>query len=148
MMSLICIYMIFTHKTVELDLCHTSHLFWHILFLFFSMRINAIPFVRKNSNCYQLQVMKILAWDTKNHLVYYLGTMDKRPGQQHLYIVKDPLNHDTQKYVRFNENYAQTCLLFEYIYNNRCLLLLLLLRFSFFLSFYFLLSFTEWSHSV
>lgn len=24
--------------------------------------------------------------------------MDGRPGQQHLYIVKDPLNHDTRKY--------------------------------------------------
>lgn len=32
-----------------------------------------------------------------NHLVYYLGTMDKRPGQQHLYVVKDPLNQDTRK---------------------------------------------------
>lgn len=44
-----------------------------------------------------LQVLKILAWDTKNHLVYYLGTLDKKPGQQHLYIVKDPLNKDNAK---------------------------------------------------
>lgn len=46
-----------------------------------------------------LQVLRILAWDTKNHLVYYIGTLDKKPGQQHLYIVKDPLNKDNGRYV-------------------------------------------------
>lgn len=45
----------------------------------------------KKCKYYQLQVLKILAWDTVNHLVYYLGTQDKKPGQVHLYIVKDPL---------------------------------------------------------
>ncbi|XP_031617317.1 inactive dipeptidyl peptidase 10 isoform X1 [Contarinia nasturtii] len=43
------------------------------------------------------QVLKILAWDTKNHLVYYLGTQDRKPGQQHMYVVKDPLNKDIGK---------------------------------------------------
>lgn len=57
----------------------------------------------KNSNCYQLQVLKILAWDTKNHLVYYLGTQDRKPGQQHMYVVKDPLNKDNGKWVEIVE---------------------------------------------
>lgn len=59
----------------------------------------AFHLFRKNSNCYQLQVLKILAWDTKNHLVYYLGTQDRKPGQQHMYVVKDPLNKDNGKWV-------------------------------------------------
>lgn len=45
------------------------------------------------------QVLKILAWDTKNHLVYYMGTQDKKPGQQHVYTVKDPLYDDAKKWV-------------------------------------------------
>jgi hypothetical protein len=44
-----------------------------------------------------IQVVRILAWDTVNHLVYYLGTTDKKPGQQHLYIVKDPVNEDPRR---------------------------------------------------
>lgn len=43
------------------------------------------------------QVVRILAWDTLNHLVYYLGTHHKRPGQQHLYIVKDPVSEDPRR---------------------------------------------------
>lgn len=43
------------------------------------------------------QVLRILAWDTLNHLVYYLGTQDKKPGQQHLYVVKDPVNEDPRR---------------------------------------------------
>lgn len=34
----------------------------------------------------------------ESHVVYYLGTSDAAPGQQHFYSVKDPLNHDTRKY--------------------------------------------------
>ncbi|XP_055534810.1 inactive dipeptidyl peptidase 10 isoform X1 [Wyeomyia smithii] len=40
------------------------------------------------------EVIRILAWDTSNHLVYYLATHRKRPGQQHLYVVKDPVNDE------------------------------------------------------
>ncbi|XP_075212470.1 inactive dipeptidyl peptidase 10 isoform X3 [Lycorma delicatula] len=36
------------------------------------------------------EVIKILGWDSVNHLVYYLGTHEAKPGQQHLYVVKDP----------------------------------------------------------
>lgn len=43
------------------------------------------------------QVLRILAWDTLNHLVYYLGTHEKKPGQQHLYVVKDPINEDPRR---------------------------------------------------
>ncbi|KAL7031758.1 hypothetical protein ACKWTF_007126 [Chironomus riparius] len=46
------------------------------------------------TNGIQHQVVRILAWDTFNHLVYYLGTQDKKPGQQHLYTVRDPVNED------------------------------------------------------
>lgn len=48
-------------------------------------------------NFLAIQVLRILAWDTLNHLVYYLGTQDKKPGQQHLYIVKDPVNEDPRR---------------------------------------------------
>lgn len=52
--------------------------------------------IKLNDPCV-LQVLKILAWDTKAHLVYYLGTMDKKPGQQHLYVVKDPVNDQVRR---------------------------------------------------
>lgn len=35
------------------------------------------------------EVLRILAWDTRHHLVYYLATHPTRPGQQHLYRVRD-----------------------------------------------------------
>lgn len=35
------------------------------------------------------EVIKILEWDAANHLVYYLGTHETKPGQRHLYVVKD-----------------------------------------------------------
>ncbi|XP_049787849.1 inactive dipeptidyl peptidase 10 isoform X1 [Schistocerca cancellata] len=43
------------------------------------------------------EVMRILAWDNDNHLVYYLGTHDSRPGQQHLYVVPDPSTDDPRR---------------------------------------------------
>ncbi|XP_054285172.1 inactive dipeptidyl peptidase 10 isoform X2 [Macrosteles quadrilineatus] len=36
------------------------------------------------------EVTEILAWDSINHLVYYLGTHERSPGQRHLYVVQDP----------------------------------------------------------
>lgn len=65
-----------------------------------SMRLLSLrTFRRCHKDCkyYQLQVLKILAWDTVNHMVYYLGTQDKKPGQVHLYMVKDPLNAVVQR---------------------------------------------------
>uniref|UniRef100_A0A8D8RBP9 Inactive dipeptidyl peptidase 10 n=1 Tax=Cacopsylla melanoneura TaxID=428564 RepID=A0A8D8RBP9_9HEMI len=43
-------------------------------------------------------VIKILAWDTVNHLVYYMGTHESWPGQQHLYVIKDPTADDTLRH--------------------------------------------------
>ncbi|KRF98966.1 uncharacterized protein Dwil_GK27663, partial [Drosophila willistoni] len=43
------------------------------------------------------EVLKILCWDTVNHIVYYLATQEKKPGQRHLYTVKDPIHDDTRK---------------------------------------------------
>lgn len=43
-------------------------------------------------------VLKILAWDTVNHLVYYLGTHESGPGQQHMYVIKDPSADDTLRH--------------------------------------------------
>ncbi|KAJ2944629.1 hypothetical protein O0L34_g3981 [Tuta absoluta] len=37
----------------------------------------------------KVEVAEILAWDQENHLVYYLGSGD-RPGQRHVYVVRDP----------------------------------------------------------
>ncbi|XP_037913635.1 inactive dipeptidyl peptidase 10 isoform X2 [Hermetia illucens] len=61
------------------------------------------------------EVLRILAWDTVNHLVYYLGTQDKRPGQRHLYVVKDPVNDD----VRSSEPQCITCDLGEVLWSSR-----------------------------
>lgn len=61
------------------------------------MHITKLNTKKRNDLNFYFQVVKILAWDTKNHLVYYMGTQDKKPGQQHLYTVKDPLNDDAKK---------------------------------------------------
>ncbi|XP_030383907.1 inactive dipeptidyl peptidase 10 [Scaptodrosophila lebanonensis] len=61
------------------------------------------------------EVLKILCWDTKNHIVYYLGTQDKRPGQKHLYTVKDPVHDDTRK----TEPQCITCDLGEALWSSR-----------------------------
>ncbi|KOB70112.1 Inactive dipeptidyl peptidase 10 [Operophtera brumata] len=37
----------------------------------------------------RMEVTEVLAWDQENHLVYYLGSAD-RPGQRHVYVVRDP----------------------------------------------------------
>lgn len=43
------------------------------------------------------EVTKILSWDTVNHVVYYLGTHEREPGQQHLYVVRDPSTDDPRR---------------------------------------------------
>ncbi|XP_015515915.1 inactive dipeptidyl peptidase 10 isoform X1 [Neodiprion pinetum] len=43
------------------------------------------------------EVSKILAWDTQAHLVYYLGTRERRPGQRHLYVVQDPTTEEPRR---------------------------------------------------
>lgn len=61
------------------------------------------------------EVVRILAWDTYNHLVYYLGTHGKRPGQQHLYVVKDPVNEELKR----SEPTCVTCDLSEVLWSSR-----------------------------
>lgn len=76
--------------------------------------IKIVIYYLKCFNCY-LQVLKILAWDVVNHEVFYMGTQDKKPGQQHLYIVKDPLNEDARKWVNL------LCFNFhQFIVSNDC----------------------------
>ncbi|SPP81613.1 prolyl endopeptidase FAP isoform X2 [Drosophila guanche] len=67
----------------------------------------------QNWNC--IEVIKILCWDTINHLVYYLATQDKKPGQRHLYTVKDPIHDDTRK----TEPQCITCDLGEALWSSR-----------------------------
>nr|CAD7195978.1 unnamed protein product [Timema douglasi] len=61
------------------------------------------------------EVIKILSWDTTNHLVYYLGTHAKKPGQRHLYVVRDPSTDD----VRRLEPQCITCDLGEVMRSSR-----------------------------
>ncbi|XP_055628528.1 inactive dipeptidyl peptidase 10 isoform X2 [Toxorhynchites rutilus septentrionalis] len=61
------------------------------------------------------EVVRILAWDTYNHLVYYLGTHEKRPGQQHLYVVKDPVYDELKR----SEPSCITCDLSEVLWSSR-----------------------------
>jgi len=61
------------------------------------------------------QVSEILAWDTKAHLVYYLGTRERRPGQRHLYVVRDPTAEDSRRF----EPLCVTCDLGEFLWSSR-----------------------------
>ncbi|KAI4504853.1 hypothetical protein M0802_000403 [Mischocyttarus mexicanus] len=61
------------------------------------------------------EVSEILAWDTKAHLVYYLGTRERRPGQRHLYVVRDPTADDPRRL----EPLCVTCDLGEVLWSSR-----------------------------
>lgn len=61
------------------------------------------------------QVSEILAWDTKAHLVYYLGTRERRPGQRHLYVARDP-NADNPRHF---EPLCVTCDLGKVLWSSR-----------------------------
>ncbi|XP_025072942.1 dipeptidyl aminopeptidase-like protein 6 [Pogonomyrmex barbatus] len=61
------------------------------------------------------EVSEILAWDTKAHLVYYLGTREKRPGQRHLYVVRDPAADDPRHF----EPLCVTCDLGDVLWSSR-----------------------------
>uniref|UniRef100_A0A1B6C3H0 Peptidase S9 prolyl oligopeptidase catalytic domain-containing protein n=1 Tax=Clastoptera arizonana TaxID=38151 RepID=A0A1B6C3H0_9HEMI len=52
------------------------------------------------------EVTKILAWDFVNHNVYFLGTSESKPGQRHLYVVRDPATDDP---IRSLEPQCLTC---------------------------------------
>ncbi|KAF5307855.1 hypothetical protein FQR65_LT06587 [Abscondita terminalis] len=38
----------------------------------------------------RLEVTEILDWNSYNHTIYYLGTQENKPGQRHLYVIKNP----------------------------------------------------------
>ncbi|XP_043287837.1 inactive dipeptidyl peptidase 10 isoform X2 [Venturia canescens] len=61
------------------------------------------------------EVSEILAWDTKAHLVYYLGTRERRPGQRHLYVVRDPTADDPRRL----EPLCVTCDLGDVLWSSR-----------------------------
>ncbi|XP_066594146.1 inactive dipeptidyl peptidase 10 isoform X2 [Prorops nasuta] len=61
------------------------------------------------------EVSEILAWDTKAHRVYYLGTRERRPGQRHLYMVRDPTASDPRRL----EPLCVTCDLGEVLWSSR-----------------------------
>ncbi|KAH0946792.1 hypothetical protein HN011_002559 [Eciton burchellii] len=61
------------------------------------------------------EVSEILAWDTKAHLVYYLGTRERRPGQRHLYVVRDLTVEDPRRF----EPSCVTCDLGEFLWSSR-----------------------------
>ncbi|XP_029660600.1 dipeptidyl aminopeptidase-like protein 6 isoform X1 [Formica exsecta] len=61
------------------------------------------------------EVSEILAWDTKKHLVYYLGTRERTPGQRHLYVVRDPTAEDPRHF----EPLCVTCDLGEVLWSSR-----------------------------
>ncbi|XP_011168172.2 inactive dipeptidyl peptidase 10 isoform X2 [Solenopsis invicta] len=61
------------------------------------------------------EVSEILAWDTKAHQVYYLGTKENKPGQKHLYVVRDPAADDPRHF----EPLCVTCDLGDVVWNNR-----------------------------
>ncbi|XP_033209762.1 inactive dipeptidyl peptidase 10 isoform X2 [Belonocnema kinseyi] len=61
------------------------------------------------------EVSSILAWDTSAHLVYYLGSRERKPGQKHLYVVRDPTADDHRNF----EPLCITCDLGEVLWSSR-----------------------------
>lgn len=61
------------------------------------------------------EVTDILSWDTYNHLVYYLGTHERKPGQKHLYVVRDPTIDDPRRF----EAQCITCDLSDKLWSSR-----------------------------
>ncbi|KAJ8977155.1 hypothetical protein NQ317_015478, partial [Molorchus minor] len=63
------------------------------------------------------EVSKILSWDTTNHLIYYLATEENKPGQRHLYVVRDPSTDDPRRL----EAHCITCDLGGVLWSSRYL---------------------------
>ncbi|CAH0556834.1 unnamed protein product [Brassicogethes aeneus] len=63
------------------------------------------------------EVLKILYWDTHSHLIYYLSTEDQKPGQKHLYVVRDPSTDDARRL----ESHCITCDLGDFLWSSRYL---------------------------
>ncbi|XP_050518361.1 inactive dipeptidyl peptidase 10 isoform X2 [Diabrotica virgifera virgifera] len=63
------------------------------------------------------EVTKILSWDSVSHLIYYLATEENRPGQRHLYVVRDPSTDDPRRL----ESHCITCDLGDVLWSSRFL---------------------------
>ncbi|XP_056631693.1 dipeptidyl aminopeptidase-like protein 6 isoform X1 [Diorhabda sublineata] len=63
------------------------------------------------------EVSKILFWDTVSHFIYYLASEENRPGQRHLYVVRDPSTDDPRRV----ESYCITCDLGDVLWSSRYL---------------------------
>ncbi|VEN35413.1 unnamed protein product [Callosobruchus maculatus] len=63
------------------------------------------------------EVTKILYWDTYSHLIYYLATEENKPGQRHLYVVRDPSTDDPRRL----ESHCITCDLGDVLWSSRYL---------------------------
>ncbi|XP_023309950.1 dipeptidyl peptidase 4 isoform X2 [Anoplophora glabripennis] len=63
------------------------------------------------------EVTKILAWDTVSHLIYYLATEENKPGERHLYVVRDPSTDDPRRL----ESHCITCDLGDVLWSSRFL---------------------------
>ncbi|CAH1183188.1 unnamed protein product [Phaedon cochleariae] len=63
------------------------------------------------------EVSKILAWDTVSHLIWYLATEENKPGQHHLYMVRDPSIDDSRRL----ESHCITCDLGDVLWSSRYL---------------------------
>ncbi|KAF7996285.1 hypothetical protein HCN44_001917 [Aphidius gifuensis] len=61
------------------------------------------------------EVSEILAWDTRASLVYYLGSRERKPGQKHLYVVRDPTTDDPRRL----EPLCITCDLGDVLWSSR-----------------------------
>ncbi|XP_017769373.1 PREDICTED: inactive dipeptidyl peptidase 10, partial [Nicrophorus vespilloides] len=61
------------------------------------------------------EVNKILSWDSNNHLIYYLASQEHKPGQRHLYVVRDPSTDDPRRV----EPQCITCDLGEVLWSSR-----------------------------
>lgn len=61
------------------------------------------------------EVNKILRWDTNSRQIYYLATEEHKPGQRHLYVVKDPTNDMSRRV----EPLCITCDLGEVLWSSR-----------------------------
>ncbi|XP_045472394.1 dipeptidyl peptidase 4 isoform X3 [Harmonia axyridis] len=63
------------------------------------------------------EVDRILSWDPFANLIYYLATEENKPGQRHLFVVRDPTTDDPRRL----ESQCITCDLSDVLWSSRYL---------------------------
>ncbi|XP_008194405.1 inactive dipeptidyl peptidase 10 isoform X2 [Tribolium castaneum] len=63
------------------------------------------------------EVDRILSWDNASHLIYYLATEERKAGQRHLYVVRDPSTDDPRRL----ESHCITCEIGDVLWSSRYL---------------------------